>query len=432
MTEYSGDLNRLIAQNPCWTISDFAVRSQQISQQLQQDKLQAVALWLEDASEFACALFACLNAGVRVLLPPNVLEENQHWIAENANLFLTHSIFADYGRCQKISRIQPLFVKSCQTEIWLKTSGSSGEAKILRKTAEQMWTEAAAIAQILPFERGESVQVIGSVSVQHLYGLTFRIFVALEMGWLLGREQWQYPEYLIAESRRQRSLWISSPTLLSHLNLAHFELTECRLAGIISSGGALPEQIGNDIRQRLSCPLLEIYGSTETGAIAARENSDLWQPMPSTKLGLNERGALWVENSWIEGREQTADVVEFGEQGFHLLGRLDRIVKLGDKRVSLVKIEQALLRHPWVTDCYIGLHPKYSRPLAWLALTPNANKILSQKGRQVVIRELKDFLGKTQEKFALPRYWRFSEKLPRNSQSKIRRADFELICLAKE
>lgn len=63
--------------------NNFISRSQQISQQLQQDNIQAVGLWLEDASQFACVLLACLNAKVRVLLPPNLLEENQQWVSEN-------------------------------------------------------------------------------------------------------------------------------------------------------------------------------------------------------------------------------------------------------------------------------------------------------------------------------------------------------------
>ena len=41
--------------------------------------------------------------------------------------------------------------KHCQSEIWLKTSGSSGQPKIMLKTAEKMWQESEAISQSLPF-----------------------------------------------------------------------------------------------------------------------------------------------------------------------------------------------------------------------------------------------------------------------------------------
>lgn len=396
------------------------------SDYLTKHNIQSVGLWLENSQSFARVLLHCLHANVRVLLPPNLLEENRQWIAENADIFICDENLATFGILQKIEEIQPLVEKDNGTEIWLKTSGSSGNAKIIKKTAAQMWREATALSHTLPLARGASVQLLGSVSPQHLYGLTFRIFLALEMGWQLGQERLQFPEFLIAESRHCRqAIWVSSPALLMNLNLDNPELAELSLGGIISSGGALPEQTAAALRQRLACPLVEIYGSTETGVIAYRTDNGLWQPITGSRLGLNEAGALWVENGWIDGREQTADSVNLSPNGFDLLGRIDRIVKLGDKRVSLAKIEQDLLKHPWVSDAYLGLHPEHQRPVAWLALSPEA---LSTE-RKTVIDALKKHLQPTQESFAIPRYWRFCDKLPRNSQSKISRADFERVCL---
>lgn len=387
--------------------------------------IKSVGLWLEESQSFAQVLLHCLHANVRLLLPPNLLAENRAWVAENADIFICDENLTQFGDLQEIDDLLSLVDKHNESEIWLKTSGSSGEAKIICKTARQMWCEAAALAEILPLTKGQSVQILGSVSTQHLYGLTFRIFFALEMGWQLGLKSLQYPEFLIAKTRHsQQTVWISSPALLMNLNLENPELSQLPLDAIISSGGALPEQTAYALRQTLKCPIIEIYGSTETGAIAYRLMAGLWQPMPHSRLGLNEAGALWVENDWINAREQTADSVILGDDGFELLGRIDRIVKLGDKRVSLAKIEQDLLKHEWVSDCYLGLHPIYQRPVAWVAL----NAPVLKWERKMVIAALKAHLLPTQEKFALPRYWRFCEKLPRNSQSKISRADFEQVC----
>ena len=140
MKEISFDLQ------PIWQTKTFQIRSQQICQQLQQEKIHRVALWFEDALDFTCALLACLNANVKVLLPPNLLAENQQWIAQNADLFLSAENIHQYGILQKISNIIPLVDKQNQTEICLKTSGSSGNAKIITKTAQQMWAEAQTLA----------------------------------------------------------------------------------------------------------------------------------------------------------------------------------------------------------------------------------------------------------------------------------------------
>ncbi|NBI42665.1 AMP-binding protein [[Haemophilus] felis] len=406
-------------------------RTLQIHHQLLQDKVQAVGLYLEDASQFACVLLACLRAKIKVLLPPNLLAENRQWLVENSALLFDEECFANFGIAIPAEKTAPVAEMENETEIWLKTSGSSGQAKIIKKTARQMWLEAEALAQALPFSQNENILVIGSVSVQHLYGLTFRIFLPLFMGWKLGGKQLHYPEYLIAESKHHRTLWISSPALLSNLNLASLD-DHLQIAGIISSGGALPEACASAIRQKVRCPLVEIYGSTETGVIAHRQQAGLWQPMPNSQIGLNEQGVLWMESPWIAAREQTADAVNLHAEGFELLGRIDRIVKLGDKRLSLVRLEQDLLQHSAVQDCYIALHPDHQRPVAWIALSSHGIERFQQQGRKALIAELRQHLSQSQEKFALPRYWRFSVKLPRNSQSKIRRVDFEQICRQPE
>ena len=80
-----------------------------------------------------------------------------------------------------------------------------------------------------------------------------------------------------------------------------------------------------------------------------------------------------------EQREQTADGVEIIGNQFNLLGRIDRIVKFGDKRISLVRIEQDLLKHPYIRDCYVAQHPNHLRPAAWVELKEEGISFYLQK-----------------------------------------------------
>ena len=420
----------LIARNPQWTWQDFAHRCRQISQQLRQKHIQTVAFWFDDAAYFACAMLACFEADVKILLPPNLLEENRRWVEENADFLFDDALFETYGITQTVANSELRIDKTSQTEIWLKTSGSSGQPKIMKKTAEKMWQESDAISRSLAIPSDNNIHVVSSVSTQHHYGLSYRVMLPLTMGWSIARKQLPYPEYLIAESLSvPRSIWISSPALLTHLNLSDPALHRCQIVAILSSGGMLPETTAKAMRAQLNTKIIEGYGSTETGVIAFREQPGLWTPTPVTRLGVNEQGALWVESPWLEQREQTADAVEISGAQFHLLGRIDRIVKFGDKRISLVKIEQDILKHPWVLDAYVAQHPKYPRPAAWLALSEEGISAYRRIGRQVIVQRLRHDLSESQEHSALPRYWRFTRALPRNSQSKISRADFEQIFL---
>lgn len=429
--------NELIACRPDWRQADFRHRAAQIALQFQSENIQTVGLWLADAAQFACVLLACFHAKVKILLPPNELPENRRWVTEQAGLWFDDGLFAEFGILQKVSEKQPLVSLEDDTEMWLKTSGSSGEAKILKKTAAQLWAEAEAVAKTLPFDVQEC-QLIGSVSVQHFYGLTFRVLLPLwqranGLNWQIGRRQLLYPEYIFRAARHSvPSILISSPALLGRLNLERSDFEQCRIVGAVSSGGILHDEVGLTVQTKLNRPLVEIYGSTETGAMAYRRPAQLWRPLPDIRCGQDENGALWVESPRIKAREQTADIVVLREAGFELLGRADRIVKLGDKRVSLAKIEQDLQRHEFVSDAYVARHPQKQRAAAWVALSRAGIEYWRENGRKATIDLLKPFLAKTQETSALPRYWRFTDQLPRNAQSKILRADFERACLQKE
>jgi len=107
-------------------------------------------------------------------------------------------------------------------------------------------------------------------------------------------------------------------------------------------------------------------------------------------------------------------------------------VKFGDKRISLVKIEQDLLRHPWLADCYVAQHPKHARPAAWVALNTEGIQAYKTLGRNELVNRLRHFLMQSQEHSALPRFWRFTDELPRNSQSKIGKRDFEQVFLTQK
>ena len=411
-----------------------------MSAEFQHRHIRAVAVWLEDGAKLACTLLAAWHAKVRVLFPPNFSQESVAWVSAHADLWLTdveiHSslvaCFDDFGAqqsCQKHIENRPLFDYDNQTEIWLKTSGSTGEAKTIVKTAEQMWLGAEVLAEALPFKAENNVTAISTVSIQHIYGLTVHIMMSLVNGWQIGRKQQFYPECMLAEARNtEHAVIVSSPAMLTRIDWFNTIMPK-NIVGVISSGGALPEETSEQMRHLLQQPVIEIYGSTETGPIAIRDDIHLWQTLPNSRLGCNEDGALWIEGCWLSTREQTADVVEFLDGGFRLLGRSDRIVKIGDKRTSLAGIEAKLNQHAWVEDCYIAQHPEQPRLAAWVGLNGQGIDILRENGRRHLIDQLKAYLAETQDKTAIPRFWRFTDKLPRNSQSKINKLEFNRTCI---
>ena len=424
--------DRLIATQPMWAYADWQQAVLNLAHGLQKQQIQTVAVWCEDVVYFSCAVLAAWQAGAKVLLPPNLAQENILW-GNTADVWLSDVVPEKIGHTDKWWQISemihhlPTHMMGSQhhakidplAEVHLKTSGSTGDAQIVVKTVSQMEAEALALAAIIPFTQQDLV-VIGSVSPQHLYGFTFRFVLPLTMGWTLDRLQNAYPETLLAATLKySKSVWITSPALLNRLGEARaWQTLSGKIKGIVSAGGVLPEQTADLLATHTVRPF-EIYGSTETGVIAARQNSLTWQPLEAVKIGQSTEGTLWVQSNWTTGHIQTADMVEFQNTGFLLLGRKDRIIKFEDKRVSLQQIEQDLLKHEWVSDAYCGQYPHNQRPAIWVALHDKGIVALQNQGRAAIIATLKQHLARTHDAVALPRYWRFTDILPRNAQSKI-------------
>ncbi|PJG85409.1 AMP-binding protein [Conservatibacter flavescens] len=429
-----------VAQNPSWTYPDFKLRVWQIAHQLRSQNVNTVALWFEDGAKLACTLLACWHANVRTLCLPNLTQESVQWAEQYADLWLTDKsieieqavVFDQFAtEVQNVDQNRPLRAFYPHTELWLKTSGSTGKPKTIVKTAQQLWRNAEVCASVFGFPAGNDVSAVCTVSIQHLYGLICQIMLPLVLGWQIERKQQFFPENVAqACGSAKKSVLISSPTMLASIQWQRLAFPS--LVGIVSAGGLLADQLSKAIQQQIGFAVTDFYGSTEAGAIAYRQGSTLWQSMPTAKIGVDERSALWIEADWLAGREQSEDVIALYATGFEILGRTDRMIKLGDKRLSLAGIEQSLRLNSLVSDCYIGQHPEKQRLACWLALNENGIEMFREQGRKAVIEALKAFLAQTQEKIGIPRFWRFTDTLPRNSQSKISYLAFESACLQKQ
>ena len=49
-------------------------------------------------------MLACFDAKTRILLPPNLLDENQEWIRDNADMLFDDNKFNTYGISQVIDK----------------------------------------------------------------------------------------------------------------------------------------------------------------------------------------------------------------------------------------------------------------------------------------------------------------------------------------
>ena len=408
---------------------------------LRSRNITRLALHLEDAGELAIALLGAWRAGVTVLLPADLQPATRQRLADQADLWLTDQA-GDSALAELLGEAlpaAPLDLDQCR--LLLCTSGSSGEPKLIEKRLRQLANEVEVLEDQWGAELGQAC-IIGSVAAQHIYGLLFRVLWPLCAGRPLLRKALPFPEDIQLASREQADFClVASPALLKRMgdNLDWPALS--RVRRVFSSGGPLPAEAAQQLQQRLDQAPTEIYGSSETGGIAWRQGGSLWQPFVGVELSQDEQGALRIASPCLPPGhvEQSADAARIQADGrFELLGRLDRIVKLEEKRISLPMLESALSEHPFVSEARLSVIENNRAFLAALvALSDAGLHALRNQGRRALTQALRKHLAQYCEALALPRRWRLVRQMPCNAQGKLPQAQLEALlrtprCLTPE
>lgn len=425
---------RTVAVDPALNHSQLQDAALRLAAGLQARGVRHVAVHLEDAADLAVALLGAWRAGIRVLLPADLQAQTRQRWAADVDLWLT-----DQPGDTHPGDLQQAPMDAAELDLdhcWLSlcTSGSSGEPKRIEKNLRQLSNEVQALEHLWGADLGPAC-MIGSVATQHIYGLLFRVLWPLCAGRTFVRRQLAFPEDLQRASREQPAFaWVASPALLKRMgdNLDWPALRSVRR--VFSSGGALPPEAAHSLQQRLGQWPTEIFGSSETGGIAWRQGGGLWQPFAGVELSQDSDGALLIASPYLpDGHvEHTADAARIAEDGrFELLGRLDRIVKLEEKRISLPMLEHALVTHDWVSEARLGVVQENRASLgALLVLSDAGLGALRNQGRRAVTEALRRHLSEHCETLALPRRWRWLRQLPLNAQGKLPQAEVEALLMA--
>jgi acyl-coenzyme A synthetase/AMP-(fatty) acid ligase len=231
--------------------------------------------------------------------------------------------------------------------------------------------------------------------------------------------------------RLQDAVLVSSP---AHLGRLGGLAGTWRPALVLSAGAPLPPAAAVDAATLFGIAPLEIFGSTETGAVASRSwrTADApWLPLPGTHVERDSDGRLSLLSPWIEGRHTGDDLVEMVDGGFLLRGRAGRVVKVEGKRVSLPAVEAALARLPQVADAAVTLLDGAREELA-AAVVPSAEgrDLLAQLGPFRFGRHLRAMLAERLEPPARPRRWRFVDAIPTAAMGK--RQDASIAAMFEE
>ena len=278
-----------------------ATHATQTAQTQEQKNAPMIEIYGEDAAEFIAFFFGAMIAGfVPVLLREPKFSGEFHLggdvkipnlaAAQNLEKFSPNDLESisprDTGKsAPKISsKNAPQNHAPCEQEaislhllradqkFYIKTSGSTGEAKNIEKSLRDMVLEAEFLVE--RFGLCASDRFLSGVSHQNMFGLTFSIFVPLLCGSRTQKGGLNYPEIILAADLAGAVL-ISSPTVLGALCEHADAANIAPLSTIFSAGAPLSPAIRDRLAALSSARIIDIYGSSETGVIACNEGAGL-------------------------------------------------------------------------------------------------------------------------------------------------------------
>ena len=310
--------------------------------------IRRAAVVCKDGYWFIVGVLALAKIGADVILPPNAQTGTLLRVASDVDGLLTDSQVIDHA---KMTVLEPSAtdVAAFKTDfgrarIDFFTSGSTGEIKKVEKSLVLFEREASVLEQMWGAELGE-IPIIGTVTHQHLFGMTFRIMWPIVAGRPFHSEFHVAWEPLMAQLNGP-SMIVTSPAQLTRLGGLAPERAANRPRMIISAGAPLPADASNEATGIFGCVPTEILGSTEAGVIAWRRGGQepvFWQALPSVEVAASDDGVLKLRSPHASGHgwSEQADRISFAPDGrFLLVGRTDRVVKIEGKRVSLQQLER--------------------------------------------------------------------------------------------
>lgn len=396
------------------------------------------AIYFTDIFDSGAALFGAWAAHIVAVLPADTADTTCTRLSSG----VADVCAGDFPSAMTLPRVTPITTdEPCQAIfneqdelLELFTSGSTGTPTLVKKRLQQMFEEVDNIRLRSGNRATPETLVISTVSQQHIYGLLYFLLWPVAVGLSIWSRRIVQPQELFeAALLRPSCAWVASPALLKRLpESPDWARVRDRWLMIFSSGGPLADEGLRRVLELTGVSPTELLGSSEAGGIAVRNRTTdatgniintEWHPLSSVEWKcvdglLAIRGHQLYSSDW----EVTTDRIRPNPDGqtFVHLGRVDRIVKINEKRVSLTAVESAVSDTSYCDTAKALQLEDERQSLAVVAtLKPDGFALLQSQGKFALVQRLREELAKSFERVCLPRRWRFVTVMPENSMGKV-------------
>ena len=325
----------------------------------------------KDRYWFCVALYAAISRGVVSLLQNSTAVENMATLyadfpdaiclGEQTMPMLAQMPYVVVPHAASLPSETPLEmprIPRTQAIVRIFTSGSTGKPRAHTMSFWRMHKCAMAEAERMWETAGGPCSVLGTVPPQHMFGLEATVLLPI-----FGGGQFSARQPFFAADVASALTELPEPRLLVstpfHLRkLMDAQITLPRVSAVLSATAPLSLELAQEVEARLNAPMVEIYGSTETGALATRrptQGAD-WETYSGITLQMNH-AQICACADHFDTPQTLNDVVELlSPTRFRLLGRTSDMINIVGKRNSLAFLNQLLLSFPGVDDGVFCLH----------------------------------------------------------------------------
>lgn len=308
----------------------------------------------------------------------------------------------------------------------LYSSGSTGAPEPHPKTLLQLVSGALALGERLAQDvvGGLSAirRIVSSVPPQHMFGFEASVMFPLVHGIPVCEGRPLLPaDVRQAFAGSPASAWITTPLHMRGLVRSGEAPPNCTL--VLASTMPLTQVLARQTESLVGAPVLEIYGSTETGVLAMRcsAHETSWRPVRGVRVAATPEATL----SWgahFSSPVRLPDETEIGAAGcFRLLGRSTDMVKIGGRRASLAGLNLLLEGLPGLEDGALYL-PNSANPTERLCLI--------YAGPALDRGEVEKWLRGRLDPAFMPRTLIHVDKLPRSESGKLPRQALDALFAA--
>ncbi|BEV73827.1 xanthomonadin biosynthesis 3-hydroxybenozate--AMP ligase XanA2 [Paludibacterium sp. THUN1379] len=381
----------------------------------------------QDRYHFAVSLFAAFARGLLTVLPNSAAPEHLAAVAAEQTDLLVLGDQADNplpshpflhinldGEDPADWRRDNPLIPAGRRVACVYTSGSTGTPSAHYKTFGRLRLAILAGAERVWDTAGGRCSVLGTVPIRHMYGLESSVLLPVLAGGRMSTRLPFFPADIAASLAEMTAPRLLVITPFHLRKLLEADITLPPVAAILSATAPLSVELARQAEARLGCPVLEIYGSTETGQLATRQpcRDDIWHNVAG--ITLQQQGEdTWAVGEVYETPQILNDTVELlSADTFRLIDRKANMINVAGKRSSLTYLNNLITRLPGVEDGVFCIprtrHAREVERLAAFVVAPSLQ-------REAILAGLRAHI----DPVFLPRPIVFVDSLPRDGNGKI-------------